>query len=345
MEFHWPAKGNLAQRLAAIIAALCLSLLAGCASLVPQTMGLRTTWPAGVPLKHKIEGVPLLTQQDFQCGPAALASTMAKAGRPVAVDDLVQRVYLPARQGSLQVEMLAAPRTYGLVSYQLAPTLDDLLREVAADHPVLVLQDRGAWPFSRWHYTVVTGYDYPAGELILHDGTAAEEAMPFTIFEYLWKKSGYWALVVLPPDRLPVTASEASALQSIEPLERLKGPQAAAILQAAYRAYLNRWPNSLPAMIGLSNADYRLGNLSDAEAILRRALVSRPMHEGHEGEHVAALNNLAQILSDQGRQQEAQALIDQAMQLNSTPAIQAELKATAATIKNRAAMEKMPAAR
>lgn len=332
MKPRRPAK----RRFAAFIAVLGMLLLAGCAGLVPQTMALRTGWPAGVPLRHRIEGVPLLTQQDFQCGPASLASAMAKAGRTVAVEDLVRRVYLPARQGSLQVEMQAAPRAYGLVSYQLE-SMEDLLREVAAGNPVLVLQDRGAWPFARWHYTVVTGYDYPAGELILHDGAATENAMPFTIFEYLWKKSGYWGLVVLPPDRLPVTASETAALRAIEPLEQLNFPHTAATLRTAYRAYLERWPNSLPAMIGLSNADYRLGNLADAEAILHRALAQEP-------NHVAALNNLAQVLADQGRQVEAEAVIKQAMSLNSTPALRAALEATAAAIKQRAATAKAPAA-
>jgi tetratricopeptide (TPR) repeat protein len=340
MESRRPAKRSFAELITATIAALCLLLLAGCASLVPQTMALRTAWPVGVPLRHRIEGVPLLTQQEFQCGPASLASTMARAGRPIAVDDLIRRVYLPARQGSLQVEMQAAPRAYGLVSYQLAPNMDDLLREVAADNPVLVLHDRGAWPFSRWHYTVVTGYDYPSGELILHDGTATEEAMPFTVFEYLWKKSDYWALVVLPPNRLPVTASDASALRSIEPLERLKGPQATTALHTAYRAYLDRWPSSLPGMIGLSNADYRLGKLAEAEAVLRRALAQKSKPEPA---HVATLNNLAQVLSDQGRQEEALVFIERAMRLNTTSALQPELEATAASIKRKAAAER-PAA-
>ena len=39
--------------------------------------------------------------------------------------------------------MLAAPRRYGMVSYQLAPRLENLLREVAAGIPVIVLQDYG----------------------------------------------------------------------------------------------------------------------------------------------------------------------------------------------------------
>ena len=54
---------------------------------------------------------------------------------------LVEQVYLPQREGSLQAEMLAAPRRHGLVSYPLAPRLADLLKEVAAGTPVIVLQN------------------------------------------------------------------------------------------------------------------------------------------------------------------------------------------------------------
>lgn len=49
---------------------------------------------------------------------------------------------LHARQGSLQVEMLAATRTYGLVPYQLPARLGARLREVAAGLAPL----RGARP-------------------------------------------------------------------------------------------------------------------------------------------------------------------------------------------------------
>lgn len=315
---------SLRQPAVALLATLLL-MLAGCAGLVPQTMALRTEWPRGVPWRHRIEGVPLYTQQDFQCGPAALASTMTKAGVPVPVESLVSRVYLPARQGSLQVEMQAAPRAYGLIAYPLPPHMDDLLREVAAGNPVLVLQDRGAWPISLWHYTVVAGYDYPAGELILHDGEAQETTMPFTVFEYTWKKSGYWALVVMPPDRLPVTVGKDEALRAMLPLEHITGNAANETAAKAYRTYLDRWPNSVPALVGLANAEYRSGHLNRAETSLRSALAHAP-------DNPAVLNNLAQVLLDLGHEDEAQLLIERAKKQSSPDSLHRAIEATAAGI-------------
>ena len=123
---------------------LLLALLAGCAQLVPQTIALRTGWPAGRARNGRTRRrVPFFPQEDYQCGPAALATVLSHSGVPVTPEPLVSQVYLPSRQGSLQIEMLATPRRYGRVSYPLAPRYADLLREVAAGNPVIVLQDVG----------------------------------------------------------------------------------------------------------------------------------------------------------------------------------------------------------
>lgn len=277
-----------------------VAALGGCASLVPQTMGLRDAWPQGVAVQSELRDVPFFAQQEYQCGPAALATTLVHAGAQVTPDELVARVYTAGRQGSLQAEMLAAPRRYGRVSYKLAPLFDDLLQEVAKGNPVIVLQDIGIGPVSSWHYAVVVGFDYPAGELYLRSGTTQRLAIPFTIFEFTWKKGAYWAMVTMPPERLAATASETDYLAAIVAMDRV-GPPRAAI--AAYAAFLQRWPDNAAASIGLANRHYALGELKEAESILSKALASHP-------DSVAVANNLAQTLSDQGRNDAALALID-----------------------------------
>ncbi len=274
--------------------------LSGCASMVPQTMALRDTWPAGVPDRVELDAVPFFAQTEFQCGPAALATTLSFAGLRITPETLVDEVYLPGRQGSLQADMQAAPRRHGAVSYPLAPRLDDLLREVAAGNPVLILQDKGVGFISNWHYAVVAGFDYPAGELVLRSGETRRLPLPFTLFEYTWKKSGYWAMVTLPPDRIPATATETSYLAAILAMARVAGNTAATL---AYKTFLQRWPGNTTAAIGLANRHYEQGELSAAEAVLRRAAALNP-------DSIPVLNNLAQTLSDQGRNDEALALIE-----------------------------------
>jgi hypothetical protein len=288
---------------------LLLAGLGGCASLVPQTMGLRDAWPQGVADRVELREVPFFAQQEYQCGPAALATTLVHAGTAVTPEELVTRVYLPGREGSLQAEMLAAPRRYGRVSYQIAPRIDDLLREVAAGNPVLVLQDTGVGPVNNWHYAVVVGFDYPAGELYLRSGETRRLAVPFTVFEYTWKKSSYWAMLTMPPARIPVTASEPAWLLAIAAMERVAEPNASI---AAYSAALERWPESLAASIGLANRHYARGELTAAESVLRRAHARHP-------ESVAVTNNLAHVLSELGRNEEALALVAPAAAAEGSP--------------------------
>jgi hypothetical protein len=276
-------------------------LLAGCASMVPQTMGLRTDWPAGVPRQVELGQVPFYPQDEFQCGPAALAMAMTYSGVRTAPASLVDQVWLPSRRGSLQVEMLATPRRHGLVSYRLEPRYADLLREVAAGNPVVVLQDVGPM-FTQWHYAVVNGFDYETGTILLRSGLQLRQQMPFTYFERTWMAGNYWAMVVTPPDRVPVTATEERWLEALLGLARGKDLDATV---RAYAAALKRWPDSLPAAVGLANQLHARGSLDEAAGVLRTALRKNP-------QSVIVLNNLAQTLSDQGRNAEALALIRKA---------------------------------
>jgi hypothetical protein len=280
--------------------ALSLAFLAGCAQLVPQTIGLRTDWPAGVPRTVEWRDVPFFPQTDYQCGPAALATVLANSGVHVTPDDLAKEVYLPSREGSLQVEMLAAPRRHDRVSYQLAPRYGDLLREVAAGNPVVVLQDVSFLPMKVWHYAVVNGFDYPSGTLYLRSGTERRQQMPFTYFERTWIASNYWAMVVTPPDRIPVTATEDGWVRALLAFARVEHGEP---LTRGYAAALERWPDDLPAAIGLANQYHASGAVARAVQVLRQAQRRHP-------DSVIVANNLAQALSDEGHQREALALID-----------------------------------
>ena len=288
----------------ALIFALPLAS-AGCAIWFPQTEDLRNAWPSDLVQKVELDTVPYFPQKDFQCGPASLATAMNFGGVNVGPEDLVSAVYLPNRGGSLQVEMMAAPRRYGIVTWQLGPRFADLLREVQAGTPVIAMQDYGLWPVPYWHYAVVVGFDHETGKAVLRSGEKRRLEIPFPVLELTWKESKYWAMVAVPPDRVPVTATEAGWLQAVVAMERVADKKAA---RTAYEASLRRWPDSLNAAIGLANIDYAEGRLKAAEDVLRSALKQHP-------KSVVALNNLAQAVADQRRFDEALALIDEAVAL------------------------------
>jgi hypothetical protein len=281
---------------------LC-AVLGGCATVFPQTAELRGEWPAGLPQEIELSEVPFFPQTEYQCGPAALATALAHLSLPVTADDLVKDLYIPARKGTVQVEMLATPRRHGIVSYTLAPRMADVLREIAAGNPVIVLQNYSTWPILKfWHYAVAIGFDAVSGTVQLRSGEEERLSIPLGIFEYTWKDGGNWAMVVVPPDRIPATADRARYFDSIAALERAGQPAAAAV---AYEQFLTRWPDDLGASVGLANAYYAIGHLERTEDALRRAL------DRHPGS-VVVLNNLAHTLSERGRSKEALELIERA---------------------------------
>ncbi|MDB5945639.1 MAG: bacteriocin-processing peptidase family protein [Ramlibacter sp.] len=289
-------------------------------------MSLRTSWPEGMPRQVEISQVPFFPQTENQCGPAAMATVLGHTGLSVTPDKLTDQLYLPARQGSLQVEMLAAPRRWGRVGYLLAPRYADVLREVAAGNPVIVLQDVGEF-FTQWHYAVLAGFDYDKGDLYLRSGTEQRLVLPFTFFERTWLKSGYWAMVVTPPDRIPVTATEPGWINAMVALERT-GNREATI--AGYQAAVQRWPDNLPAAIGLANQHHQRGALIEAAQVLRKALQRHP-------QSTVAMNNLAQTLSDEGQNSEALQQVDAALKLHGP--FESEVLATRQLILSRLAQQ------
>jgi hypothetical protein len=280
--------------------------LPGCSLMAPQSYALKQHPVADLPLQAELTQVPFFPQEDYYCGPAALAMALNAAGVKVSPDDLVGQVYLPGRKGSLQVEMLAAARRNGLIAYELAPQLTDMLREVAAGSPAIVLENYG--PFSWypvWHYSVVVGYDLKTQEVIRRSGVRQRRPTPLPIFEKIWKHENYWAMVAVPPDRVPVTATETRYTSAVVALEKSGNVKNAFI---AYNALLKRWPGSLAGQMGRGNSAYALHDLDTAEAAFRQATLDH-------ADAASAFNNLAHVLAERGKFDDALAAAEKAVSL------------------------------
>ena len=137
-----------ARVIAGVLVCACALALSGCASMWPADRGAAPRLPQGLPERIELREVPFFPQERVPVRPGrARDACSPPPAVKVTPEELVPQVYLPERKGSLQVEMLAAARRHGLVSYQLAPRFEDLLRELAAGNPVIVLQNLGV---GRW---------------------------------------------------------------------------------------------------------------------------------------------------------------------------------------------------
>jgi tetratricopeptide (TPR) repeat protein len=248
-----------------------------------------------LPQKVELDAVPFHAQEEYQCGPAALAMVLEAGGKVVEPEVLRPQIYIPDRQGSLQVEMLAAARRNGFVAVELNPKLSDLLAEIAAGTPAVVLQNLALDWYPAWHYAVAIGYDLKEQRIVLRSGTERRLEMPLSTFERTWQRGGYWAMLALPPGRFPASVGPAEYLSAVTKFEKAGPPDLA---RAAYQRALERWPDQFIALMGAGNTAYRAGDFEAAEQAFRRATVVYPRS-------VAAHNNLAQTLADLDRHEEA----------------------------------------
>jgi len=225
--------------------------LQGCAY-APQ-MDKLSVDTLGVASQTEIESVPFFPQSKYQCGPAALATVFAYRQLDVLTDDLVGQVYVPNRQGSFQVEMVAATRQQGLIPYPLAPKMKDMLTEVNAGNPVLVLQNLAFDSYPQWHFAVVVGYDLEKSEVVLRSGTTKRWVTSLRNFEQTWRKSNYWGIVIVLPDQLPATGTMEKWLSSAHDLEKLQYYKS---VEKAYQAAIKKWPQHEEAWLALTNFEY-----------------------------------------------------------------------------------------
>jgi len=292
-------------------------LLAGCASIPPHVSELEANAES-----LELVDTPFFPQERFQCGPAALATVLSNSGVAVDLGELVDRVYLPGRQGSLQVEMLAATRTAGRIPYVIDGTLQVLVNELAEGRPVVVLQNLGIAAVPKWHFAVAVGIDTERNEIVLRSGVDERRVTRIPTFLRTWRRGAYWGFVVLKPDELPTSVDRERYLEAVAALEKAGRKVEAAL---AWSKALKTWPGDTVALFGLGNARLAVGENAVAEGHYRALLQQDPGS-------VAARNNLAIALARQARFDEAKNEIASALDKNDDPALEKELRDTEALV-------------
>lgn len=285
-----------------VSAALLMLLLSACAT--SPLLDVRVNadrYRAAVELTE----VPFYPQEDYQCGPAALAEVLQWIGVPVKPQDLVPHLMIPARKGTLQIEMMAQARARGRVPFELVGELRTIQAELEAGHPVVVLQNLALALNPLWHYAVVVGVDPSKQTVTLRSGREARHVVDWTVFERTWARAGHWAMVVLMPGVLPVETDVARVMAAAAPFEQ---SGKANISLAIYRRAAERWPDEIAPQLGVANSLYVKGRLKSADQAYRKVIAKFPNDP-------VAYNNLALVLAKRKHWKSAQTMINKALKI------------------------------
>lgn len=304
----------------------CIFFLSACAGTPLQYPQLVEN-PEQFQQPVELTKTPFHPQEAYQCGPAALATVLQYSGVQQAdPDSLADQVYLPDRRGSLQLELLGATRRAERIPYVLGPSLTDLLAEVKAGHPVLVLQNLGLQRWPQWHYAVVIGFDIAQEKVILRSGTTEREQLSLRRFEHTWQLADYWALVVTEPSTTPATADELKYLAAVAAVEK---QQRWELAEQGYRSAQRRWPDNATSYLGLGNIAYQQQNYSLAEEQYLAAARLKPdeafiyynlawafLRQDKESEALQAAREAATLAPEHERYGQAVSTIEAALTAN-----------------------------
>ncbi len=276
-----------------------LAILTGCATDVHNMLSDLEQQHADLELLQ----TPFYPQVTDQCGPSALASILNSSGTAVTPDALKSRIYIPGRQGSLQIELLAAARGYGRMPYLIDQDISALLGELRDGRPVLVLQDLGNKLVPKWHYAVVVGYLAENKQFVLRSGDKERHLTSARKFVRTWRRAGYWGVLALRPGEFPASRDADRYVRSGAAFEAIGDIEGA---MAGYHAATERWPEHSLAWLGIGNAYYAQGNLDSAESAYERIL-------SMDSDHLIALNNLSHVQIDRGCLKDASVTLGEAL--------------------------------
>lgn len=192
----------------------------------------------GLPERVELSDVPFFALSDSQGGPSALAMLLNHHGvisSPGLLDQLISE---SGRAIDEPAGLIFAAQHHELLVYPLPGSLDALLQQVAAGHPVLVAYKPllGMGPAQ---FAVLVGFDRREKTLILRSGNNRRALIGLGRFDSAWASAGHWAVILTPTHRLPAQA-ELSRWQTGVAGLRNQGLEEAA--QHAERTARRYWP-------------------------------------------------------------------------------------------------------
>jgi hypothetical protein len=146
--------------------------------------------------------IPFFKQEDYQCGPAALATVIdfwyKRTGKRawVTPEQIAPEIYSPTARGVLGIDLEIYAQKHGFKGRQFSGKVADLREAIDLSTPPIIFVDYGFGFYEQGHFMVVTGYG-PEG-IVVNSGPYENRFIPEKELNRIWKKTGYWTFILLP---------------------------------------------------------------------------------------------------------------------------------------------------
>ena len=145
---------------------------------------------------HIIENVPFYPQTSYQCGPASLAGVLNYWGVKVTTDEIAGEIYSASARGTLDIDMVLYAQKKGLLATQYEGNFEDVRKNVASGHPIIVLVGYGFSLIQKNHFMVIIGYNDHG--VIVNSGKDSNKFIPEKDFLKSWERTKFWTLLIKP---------------------------------------------------------------------------------------------------------------------------------------------------
>jgi hypothetical protein len=270
-----------------IVLLLALTTTMSCVYWTPMSRRPSTT-------ANVIENVPMQKWDIKSCGAGSLAAVLQHHGDTTTMDQW-QETLPKTRGGVMSIDLVLAARGKGYESNLVTGDPHLVEAEVRDGRPVILMLQVIQYPgksLDFYHYVVIDGYDPMRNLFRVQFGDGKARWAPLSRLEGAWKSTKHATIVVRPRD------PNGDALLAAVKLEE-EGKHALAA--HAYREIVTKDPSSVLAWTNLGNTEMRLGRRPAAEEAFRKALAI-------DGDAADTLNNLAWLLYEDKRMEEAEPL-------------------------------------
>jgi ABC-type bacteriocin/lantibiotic exporter with double-glycine peptidase domain len=145
-----------------------------------------------------IEAVPFFPQNEYKCGPAAMASVLSFWDALTAIEDVSAQVYQEKLKGSLPIDLFLYAKELGFEADYYKGSMADLKRNIDAGVPLILFLNLGFKIYPIGHYVVVTGYDDARRVVIAHSDMTMNAEFGFDALRDAWEKNEFATLRIRP---------------------------------------------------------------------------------------------------------------------------------------------------